>query len=112
MEIVRFSDAPLYTLPDHDQIIARRLQGGEASNADVATVGHSTFPAGAVVPMGSGPIGKVYIVTEGVLVVEQHDGTRHVLRSGDSVFIAPEEARAVLNETDGQAAMIVVTPRS
>ena len=110
MEVVKFVEAPHYTLPGHDEIVARRLQGGEASSADFAMVGHSSFPPGAVVPMGAGPIGKIYVVTEGVLVMEQSDGSRHSLSVGDSVFIDAEEARAVLNETGVPAAMIVVTP--
>jgi len=110
MEIVKFADAPLYTLPDHEEVVAKRLQGGEASSAKFAMVGHSHFPAGAVVPMGAGPIGKVYVVTEGTLIVEQSDGVRHVLRAPDSIFIPAGEARAVLNEGAAPAAMIVVTP--
>ena len=112
MELVRFADAPSYTAPDHDNVVARRLQGGEASKADFALVGHSSFPDGAVVPMGAGPIGKVYIVTEGALTIEQSDGTRHVLQVGDSIFITAGEARAIMNESGRSAAMIVVTPAS
>ncbi len=110
MDVVRFADAPFYTLPDHEDVVARRLQGGEASTADFALVGHSVFPAGASVPMGAGPIGKVYVVTEGALTIEQANGTRHVLHPGDSIFIAAHEPRAVLNETREVAAMIVITP--
>lgn len=110
MEVVRFADAPFYTLPDHEEVVARRLQGAEASTTDFATIGHSTFPAGAVVPMGAGPIGKVYVVTEGALTIEQDDGARHVLRVNDSIFIPANEARAVVNESDAPAAMIVITP--
>ena len=110
MEVVRFADAPVYTAPDHEAIVSRRQQGGAASTADFALIGHSTFPPGSTVPMGAGPIGKVYVVTQGALVMEQADGVRHVLVEGDSVFIAADEARAVLNETGEPAAMIVVTP--
>ena len=110
MELVRFADAPLYTAPDHDDVVARRLQGGEASKADFAVVGHSTFRDRAIVPMGAGPTGKIYVVTEGALTIEQADGTRHVLHVGDSVFIAAGEARAMANESGRPAAMIVVTP--
>ena len=110
MEVVRFAQAPFYTAPDHDEIVARRLQGGEASGADFVLVGHSTIPAGALIAMGAGPIGKVYVVTEGAVTIEQSDGVRHVLEPGDSVFIAAGEARAVRNEGSDAAAMIVVTP--
>ena len=110
MEVVRFADAPFYTLPDHEDVTARRLQGAEASAADFVTVGHSMFPPGAVVPMGAGPIGKIYVVTEGVLTIEQQDGVRHALVPGDSIFIPAGEARAAMNEGALVAAMIVLTP--
>ena len=110
MDVVRFADAPFYTAPDHEEIVARRLQGGEASPADFVLVGHSTVPAGATIPMGAGPIGKVYVVTDGALTIEQADGARHVLHRGDSIFIGVGEARAVRNEGGDEAAMIVITP--
>ncbi len=110
MEIVGFAEAPFYTLPGHDQIVARRLQGAEASSAAFAVVGHSSFPTGAVVPMDTGAIDKIYIVTEGELTVTESDGRTHVLSSGDSIFIPIGEARAIRNASGGPAAMIVVTP--
>ncbi len=110
MEVVRFADAPLYTAPGHEEVVARRLQGGEASSAGFAMVGHSTFPDGAIIPMDTGTFSKVYVVTEGALVIEQGDGVRHVLQVGDSIHVAAGEARAVLNESGGPAAMLVVTP--
>ena len=110
MEVVRFADAPFYTLPGHEQVVARRLQGGEASAAEFAVVGHSTFPEGATVSMDVGPIGKIYVVTEGSLAVEQAGGERHVLDVGDSIFIPAGEARAIFNLSGRTAAMIVVTP--
>ena len=110
MDLVRFADAPLYTAPDHDDVVARRLQGGEASKADFALIGHSSFRDGAVVPMGAGPFGKVYVITEGALTIEQDDGARHVLHAGDSIFIPAGEARAIMNVSGQPAAMIVVTP--
>lgn len=110
MDVVKFADAPFYTAPDHEDVTARRLQGGAASSADFALVGHSSLPDGAVIPMGAGPIGKVYVATEGAITIEQADGARHVLHPGDSIFIAPDEARAVLNQSGGPAAMIVITP--
>lgn len=110
MQTVRFAEAPFYTAPGHEHVTARRLQGAEASSADIATVGHSWFPEGAVVPMSGGPFGKVYVVTEGTLIIEQVEGFRHVLGPLDSIFIAAGEARAVRNESGAPAAMIVVTP--
>ena len=70
METVKFGDAPFYSAPDHDDVVARRLQGGEASGAAFALVGHSTLRDGAIIPMDSAPIGKIYVVTEGAIVIE------------------------------------------
>lgn len=110
MEVVRFSNAPVYTAPGHQEIVARRLQGGEASTAGFVMVGHSSFPDRAVVPMDAGSFDKVYVVTEGALTIEQGDGGRHILHPGDSIFVPAGEARSVSNECGGPAAMIVVTP--
>ncbi len=110
VEVVKFSEAPIYTAPGHDDVIARRLQGGEASSADFVLVGHSTFPPGGGVPMDAAAIGKIYIVNEGVITFEQADGTCHVLSPGDSIHVLPGEARAVLNDTAEPAAMIVIVP--
>ena len=110
MEIVRFRDAAVYMLPDHQQVVAKRLQGAEASGAGFVLVGHSLFPPGAIVPMGVAPFGRIYVVVEGALTVEQADGTRHRLALWDSVFVPPGEARAVTNDTDAPAVIIVVTP--
>jgi quercetin dioxygenase-like cupin family protein len=112
MEVVKFDEAPFYTAAGHDDVIARRLQGGEASSADFVLVGHSTFPPGGGVPMDAAPIGKIYIVTDGMISFEQADGTCHVLSRGDSIHVPPGEARAVLNDTAKPAAMIVIVPTS
>ncbi|HEX3678211.1 MAG TPA: cupin domain-containing protein [Galbitalea sp.] len=90
--------------------MARRLQGGEASGADFVVVGHSSFAKGAGVPMDAGSVGKVYVVTQGVITIEQADGTRHILHPLDSIFVPAGESRAVLNESGAPAAMIVITP--
>jgi len=110
MEIVRFAEAPAYTAANHDDVSPRRLQGGAATGADFALVGHSHFPTGAVVPMEAADIGRIYVVIDGALSVEQADGTRHRLERLDSVFVPAGEARAVINDSGAPAAIIVVTP--
>ncbi len=110
MDVVQFAKAPFYTAPNHDGVTARRLQGNDASSADFAWVGHSVFPAGVVVPMEAGTFGKVYVVTQGTLTIEQADGARHYLNALDSIFIPAGEARSVRNDTDAVAEMIVITP--
>lgn len=110
MELVRYSEAPVYTAPGHDEVVARRLQGGEASTADFVTVGHSQLAESAEIPMDAGAMGKVYVVTEGVITIEQADGVRYLLHPLDSIYVPAGESRAVFNESGATAAMIVVTP--
>jgi quercetin dioxygenase-like cupin family protein len=110
MDIVEFSKAPFYTAPGHDGVTSRRLQGDDASTADFAWVAHSEFPAGVIVPMSAGSFGKIYVVTQGSLTVEQEDGTRHRLNERDSIFIAAGEARAIINDSGRAAEIIVITP--
>jgi quercetin dioxygenase-like cupin family protein len=110
MDIVKFANAPFYTAPNHDGVTSRRLQGGEASSADFAWVGHSEFPPGVIVPMDAGTFGKTYVVTQGSITIEQADGNRRVLQELDSIFIPAGEARSVINDSDAPAAIIVITP--
>ena len=110
MELVRFADASAYTAAGHDDVTARRLQGGEATSADFVLVGHSHFPAGAAVPMEAAPVGKIYVVVAGVILIEQTDGVRHHLLQWDSIFVPAGEARAVFNDSGENAAIIVITP--
>ena len=112
MELTRFADAPRYTLPNHDEIIARRLQGGEATTANFVLVGHSEFPPGATVAMDAAPMGRIYVVATGAISIEQADGVRHVLHERDSIFVPAGEARAVSNDSGAPAAIIVITPPS
>ena len=110
MDVVRFADAPYYYPPNHDGVTARRLQGDKASSADFAWIGYSDFRPGLFVPMEAGPIAKVYVVTQGVLTVVQADGLRHRLEQWDSIFIPAGEARAIQNESEALATIIVITP--
>ena len=110
MDVTRLVDAPFYTLPNHEEITAKRLQGGEATSADFVLVGHSHFPPGAVVPMEAAPIGKIYVVVDGALSIELADGVRHRLERLDSVFVPPGEARAIVNDSGAPAAIIVIVP--
>ena len=110
MEVVKFDQAPFYTAPGHEDVVARRLQGGAASTAAFALVGHSSLPDGGVIPMDRGTFDKIYVVTEGALAIVEEAGPRHVLHVGDSIFIAAGEGRSVVNDSGAPAGMIVVTP--
>jgi quercetin dioxygenase-like cupin family protein len=110
MEIVRLADARAYVAPKHHDMTALRLQGHEASRADFAWTGLSHFLPGGGAEMDAGPLGKIYVVLEGEVTVELGTGETHVLARLDSCFIPGGEARAVRNNTNSVATMLVVMP--
>lgn len=110
MEITRLADAKAYIAPKHYDMRSLRLQGFEASSADFAWTGLSYFLPGGGAEMDSGPLGKIYVVTEGEITIELGSGDSYVLRALDSCFIPGGEARAVRNDGNTVASMIVVMP--
>lgn len=110
MEIVRFAQARAYAAPKHYDMRSLRLQGFDASGADFAWTGLSYFLPGGGAEMDAGPLGKTYVVLEGEVTIELGSGETHVLGRLDSCFIPGGEARAVRNEGNTVAAMLVVMP--
>jgi quercetin dioxygenase-like cupin family protein len=110
MDVTRIGDAKPYEAPKHFDIRALRLQGLDASSADFAWCGLSYFLPGGRAEMDAGPLGKIYIVIDGAVTIELGDGRRETLQRLDSCFIPAGEARAVRNETNAIAAMLVVMP--
>ncbi len=110
MEVTRFADAKEYHPPLHHGCTALRLQGFEASGADFAWTGLSHVLPGGGAEMDAGPLGKIYIVTAGAVTVTLGDGSSATLGVMDSCFIPAGEARAVRNDSNAVASMIVVMP--
>lgn len=110
MEITRIADARRYDAPGHFEMRSLRLQGFDATGADFAWAGLSYFLPGGGAEMDVGLLSKIYVVLEGELTVELGSGEKHVLKPLDSCFIAAGEARAIRNEKNVIAAMIVVMP--
>ena len=110
MEITRFADALPYVAPKHHDMRGLRLQGFDASGADFAWTGLSHFLPGGGATMDAGPLGKIYVVIEGNVTIELGDGSVHVLAKLDSCFIPGGEARAVRNDGNAVATMLVVMP--
>lgn len=107
MEVTRFADARRYDAPGHFDMRSLRLQGLEASGADFGWVGLSHFLPGGGAEMSAGAIGKIYVVLEGALTVALAGGEQ-VLHRLDSCFIPAGEARAIRNDGNAVATMLVV----
>jgi glyoxylate utilization-related uncharacterized protein len=110
MQITRLADAKRYDAPKHFDMRSLRLQGLGASAADFAWVGLSYFLPGGGAEIDAGATGKIYVVLEGVVTIILGEGVTHALSSLDSCFIPAGEARAIRNEGNVVATMLVVMP--
>ena len=110
MQITRFSEARRYDAPKHFDMRSLRLQGFDLSASRFAWVGLSHFLPQGGAEMDSGPLEKIYVVLEGEVTVQLADGTTHVLSVLDSCHIPGGEARAIRNDSNRVATMLVVMP--
>jgi quercetin dioxygenase-like cupin family protein len=110
VHITPLASARRYDAPKHFDMRSLRLQGLEASPADFGWVGLSHFLPGGGAEMDRGALGKIYVVIAGEVTVELEGGGTHVLRALDSCFIPAGEARALRNDTNTVASMLVFMP--
>jgi quercetin dioxygenase-like cupin family protein len=110
MQITRFADARPYTAPKHFDMRSLRLQGFDVSASKFAWVGLSHFLPGGGAHMDTSPLEKIYVVLAGEVTVQLGDGTTEVLRELDSCLIPGNEARAIRNDGNSVATMLVVMP--
>ena len=110
MEITRFAEARRYDAPKHYDMRSLRLQGFDASDARFAWLGLSHFLPGGGAEMDSGPLEKIYFVLSGEITIELGSGEQHRLEAFDSCFIPAGEARAIRNDGNAVATMLVAMP--
>jgi len=110
MQITRFAAARRYDAPKHFDMRSLRLQGFDVSGSRFAWVGLSHFLPQGGAEMDSGPLEKIYIVLAGELTIELGDGARHILHPLDSCHIPGGELRAIRNNGNSVATMLVVMP--
>jgi quercetin dioxygenase-like cupin family protein len=109
MHVVRLNDAPRYEAPGHADMRMFRLQGREAGPADTMWMGMSQLlPGGGIAPSAS-PEEKFYLVLDGEVTFETPDGVV-TLGVWDSCRIAPNEMRALRNETKRPATVLLAMP--
>lgn len=110
MEITRLADARRYDAPKHFDMRSLRLQGFEASSSRFAWVGLSHFLPGGGAELDAGPTEKIYVVLDGEVTIALADGAVERLGRLDSCLIPAGEARAIRNDTNEVATMLVVMP--
>jgi quercetin dioxygenase-like cupin family protein len=110
MQITRFAEARRYDAPKHFDMRSLRLQGFDVSASKFAWVGLSYFLPQGGAQMDAGPLEKIYVVIEGEVTLELADGSTEVLHALDSCHIPGGEARAIRNDGNAVATMLVVMP--
>jgi quercetin dioxygenase-like cupin family protein len=110
MEITRFEDASAYAAPGHFDMRGLRLQGFDVTSATFAWTGLSHFLPGGGADMDVSPLEKIYVVIAGKVTITLGSGEKHLLSRLDSCFIPGGEERAILNESNHMATMLVIMP--
>lgn len=110
MEITRFDNAQRYDAPKHFDMRSLRLQGFDASSSKFAWTGLSYFLPDGGAEMDASPLEKIYVVLEGEITIDLENGESHVLSRLDSCYIPGGEGRAIKNNGNSVACMLVVMP--
>lgn len=110
MKITRFKDAKPYEAPKHYDMRGLRLQGFSEDGPGFAWTGMSHFLPGGGAGMDAGTLDRIYVVLSGEITIQLADGTEHVLETHDSCFIPGGESRAIVNNTNDVATMLVIMP--
>jgi glyoxylate utilization-related uncharacterized protein len=109
MKKVSLSQVKPYAAAKHFNMTAMRLQGKEETGIQKFWVGLSYFlpNGGAEWAYEDNPSEKIYVVLDGELTVKSK--TEEVtLRPMDSLYLAPNEGREIINKTNKTVTMLVV----
>ena len=109
MKKVSISEAVRYSPAAHHDCACFRLQGKEQTGINQFSLGCSHFlPGGGADFSPNRPFDTVYICIEGEITITDKDGRDTVLKAHDSIYIAPDEGRAITNKTQYPASMLVI----
>lgn len=109
MKKFSLSGAKPYAAAKHFNVTAMRLQGKDETGIQKFWVGISYFlpGGGAEWAYEDNPNEKVYIVLDGEITAKNKE-EEVTLRPMDSLYLAPNEGRSILNKTNKPATMMVV----
>lgn len=107
MNVTRFTEAKGYVAANHHGCEAVRLQGVDVSPVTSFWLGVSNFAPGGGADWDTTNAEKVYLVLDGEVTVET-EVESVTLHAKDSVFLAANERRRIVNESDTTAVMAVV----
>ena len=107
MKKVTLKQVKPYEAPGHFNMVALRLSGKDETGAEKFWVGLSHFLPGGGAEFGTTPAEKYYFVLDGEITVKTKK-EEVTLGPWDSVYIAPNEGRGIINKTNKPVSMLVV----
>jgi quercetin dioxygenase-like cupin family protein len=107
MQVTRISEAKPYQAPEHFDMACLRLQGKEASTAKSMWMGMSHLLPGGHTSLKASPQEKLYIVISGHVTLSNGE-EEAVLGPLDSCVFAPGEGRALRNDTNLPATILLI----
>lgn len=112
MKITRSDELVQYNPKGHYNMLARRAHSADVSGTKQLTIGLSVFNPGggaetSVVPEG---MELVYYVVKGEMELTTPAGVT-VLKAGDSALFQAGDSRSVVNKTDGESHMLVISAK-
>ena len=108
MKKISLSQVKPYAAPGHFNMTALKLQGKEETGVQSFWMGLSYFlpGGGADYAYEDSPTEKVYMVLDGEITVKTKTD-EYVLKPMDSIYIAPNEGREIINKTNKTVTMLV-----
>jgi quercetin dioxygenase-like cupin family protein len=107
MKKISLAQVKPYEAPGHFKMVALRLSGKEETGAEKFWVGMSHFLPGGGAEFGATPAEKYYFALDGEITVKTKK-EEITLGPWDSVYIAPNEGREIINKTNKPVSMLVV----
>jgi len=109
MKKVRLDEVKSYAAPGHFGMVAMKLSGKEETGAEKFWIGLSHFlpGGGAEYAYEDSPTEKVYFVLEVEITVKTKK-EEVTLGPWDSVYLAPNEGRELINKTNKPVSMLVI----
>ncbi|WP_371379422.1 cupin domain-containing protein [Sporomusa aerivorans] len=107
MKKIELKDVKPYTAPKHFDMVGLKLHERESVGDPKYWMGMSHFLPGGGAEWAEVPMELVYFVLAGEITVKTKT-EKYVLKKWDSIHIMPGDGRAVINETNLPATMLVI----